>query len=182
MPANKNHINLLPKEDFEHTTLGRIMKWALTTFRFIVIVVEFIVIAGFLFRFWLDVRISDLDDEIKQRTALISSKSSFEQAFRKTQQKTEIYKYLTAPDKLSLSAFTSIINNLPPEAQLITLSREGSVVSLTGATVNEASIATFIANLKNTDSIKSVDLSEITSKDSSPLVEFRLTMEVAGVI
>lgn len=177
MSANKQkHINLLPVEDFERTTLGRIMKWALTSFRFIVIIVEFIVISGFLFRFWLDVRISDLDDEITQKSALISSRSDFEESFRKVQNKTVIYNQITEESNLSLPYFQNVIKSLPADSQIISLTRKGSTIDLTGASVSENSISSFIANLKSTDSFSTVSLSEISTKLGSPLVEFRLNL------
>lgn len=183
MAANKQkHINLLPVEDFERTTLGRIMKWALTSFRFIVIVVEFIVISGFLFRFWLDVKISDLDDEITQKSALISSRSDFEQTFRKVQNKTILFNQIANNTNLALPYFEIIIKNLPADSQLISLTKQGSRVEIAGSAVNETAISSFIANLKSTDSFSRISLTEISTKLGSPLVEFRINLSLENPV
>lgn len=179
---NTKHINLIPQEDFERTTLGRIMKWALTSFRFIVIVVEFIVISGFLFRFWLDVQISDLDDEITQKSALISSKSSFEKDFRKVQKKVSIIKEVTAKENLSFPVMQEVVGSLPPDAQIISLVKEADVVDILGATVSESSIATFMANLKAKNAFSEVSLQEITTNEDSPLIEFRIGLRIDSLI
>lgn len=174
------HINLLPKEDFERTTLGRIMKWALTSFRFIVITVEFVVIAGFLFRFWLDIQISNQDDEITQKSALISSKSSFEQSFRSVQAKTMIFQEITKNENLSLPIIKSITDSLPPDSQILSITREEDLVSIEGASLNESSISAFIANLKDKDNVNNASLSEISTAESSPLVKFRMTISLSS--
>ena len=65
MPAKKEpEINLLPQEEFEGSVIGRILKWGLSTFRIIVIIVEMVVMAAFLSRFWLDAKNSDLNEDI----------------------------------------------------------------------------------------------------------------------
>lgn len=181
MPAKKQRlINLVPKEDFERTTLGRIMKWALTSFRFIVIVVELVVISGFLYRFWLDIRISNLDDEITQKTAIISQQAPFEEEFRRIQAKTQIYKSLTSPANHSLPAFQDIVASLPEDAQLLSFTRKsGGAVEITGATLNENSIAGFMANLGAKPSFASVDLTQISTTEDSPLINFSLKLTTA---
>lgn len=81
MPARKKKtkaINLLPQEAFAKTTLGRTLTWLLSTFRIIVISVEMVVVVAFLSRFWLDARITDLNDELKQKQAVITSLATFE--------------------------------------------------------------------------------------------------------
>lgn len=177
MPAKKSHrINLLPKEDFEKTTLGRIMKWALTSFRFIVIVVELIVIGGFLFRFYLDVKISNLDDEIQQKSALISSRSSFEQEFRKLQEKLGIYKQITIPENMTLPSVEDIANSLPVDTKLISLMREHDLVKVTGSSQNEASIGTFIAALKEKERFQDVSLTQVKTLEDNPDIEFSLNI------
>lgn len=171
-------VNLLPKEDFDRTTLGRIMKWALTSFRFIVIVVEFIVIAGFLLRFWLDVQISDLEDEITQKSALISSKSSFEKEFRAVQTKLTLLKEITAEDNISLPLFRLVTESLPVDTQLTVFTRKADLILISGATLNEDSIASFISNLEAKEKVNNVTLQQISTSDSGPLIEFSLEVEL----
>jgi len=84
MPKNKS-INLLPQEEFEASTIGRVLKWATGTFRIIVIITEMVVMAAFLSRFWLDAQNSDLTDSIKIRSAQISAQGDLEKRFREIQ-------------------------------------------------------------------------------------------------
>ena len=180
MPANKHrNINLLPREDFERTTLGRIMKWALTSFRFIVIVVEFVVIGGFLFRFYLDVQISNLDDEIQQKSALISSRSSFEQEFRAIQKRLEIYAQITDEDNKTSPAFLDVTASLPSDTQLLSFTKRRDTLEISGATLNEASIGSFISNLEQKDRFLEVSLKQISIPKDSPFVQFDLVIKTS---
>jgi Tfp pilus assembly protein PilN len=177
--AAKTLVNLLPREDFEKTTLGRIMKWALTSFRIIVIAVEFVVISGFLFRFWLDVQISDLDDEITQKAALISSKSDFERDFRRAQTKLNLFSEVTGPENVSLGTFQEVVASLPADTQLISFSRQADTLLIAGATLFENSITGFITNLEAKDRFSTVTLKQISTKAGEPLIEFSLEIALA---
>ena len=72
MAKNKS-INLLPQEEFDASIFGRTLKWAMGTFRIIVIITEMVVMGAFLSRFWLDAQNSDLDNSIKIASAQISA-------------------------------------------------------------------------------------------------------------
>lgn len=106
--AKNKLINLLPQEEFDVSVVGRVLKWAMGTFRIIVIVTEMVVMGAFLSRFWLDAQNSDLNDAIAIKTAQISAQSDFENQFRAIQNKLSIFKQLaTAPqssDKLNVIA------------------------------------------------------------------------------
>ncbi len=180
MRTNKrSFINLLPKEDFERTTLGRVVKWALTSFRFIVIVVELVVIAGFLFRFWLDIEISNLDDEITQKSALIASKFEFEKEFRTVQKKIAIYKSITDSANQTLPVFQKISDNLPIDAQLVSFTKEGSIIRILGSSLSENSIAGFLSLLEKDQSFESVVLNEISADANYPYVKFGVELILA---
>jgi hypothetical protein len=86
MPKNKT-INLLPQEEFESSIIGRILRWAMGTFRIIVIITEIIVMGAFLSRFWLDAQNSTLSDGIKIKSSQIQSLADIEKEFRNIQSK-----------------------------------------------------------------------------------------------
>src|SRR3989338_7415536 len=116
-------VNLLPQNEFESSVVGRILKWILTTFRVIVITVELVVILGFLSRFWLDLRNSDLTDEIKQKEALVESYFGFEKEFKRTQKKIEIFSLASDEKNDTLPLLTSSVRRLPIDIQLLSFSR-----------------------------------------------------------
>ena len=67
MPAKPIEINLLGQEDLKHTPQGRILNWALTYGRDIMIGTEIVVLLAFISRFSLDRKLTDLKEEISQK-------------------------------------------------------------------------------------------------------------------
>src|SRR3989344_2970528 len=147
MPKNKP-INLLPQEEFDASIVGRILKWAMGTFRIIVIVTEMIVMGAFLSRFWLDAQNSDLNDSIKVAGAEIEAQADFEKEFRGIQSKLSIFKQISQvavpSKKLEL-----VSSKLPTEISLSSVQIQDGAVQIKGTSGSEAGIAQFVSNLKN---------------------------------
>jgi hypothetical protein len=146
MPKNKA-INLLPQEEFDISMLGRTLKWAMGTFRIIVIVTEIIVMGAFLSRFWLDAQNSDLSNSIKIKSAQITAQAAVEKEFRNVQSKLDIVKEISAATPLS-QKIDAITSKLPTGVNLTSVSVLESSVQIKGSSTTEFGIAQFVANLK----------------------------------
>ena len=77
-----SHINLLPSDSFEFSSLGRFLKWATTIGRVLVVLTEFVVILAFGSRFYFDKKLNDLSDVIGQKQVVIVSYQAIEQQMR----------------------------------------------------------------------------------------------------
>lgn len=165
MAKNKS-INLLPQEEFDASILGRILKWAMGSFRIIVILTEMVVMAAFLSRFWLDAKNSDLDSSIKIASAQISTQSDFEKEFRGVQQKLSIFKQITA-DATESGKFDLVSSKIPGDLVLSSISVQGGVTQIKGTAGSETGIAQFISNLKSSPLVKKVDLDSIGSLEQN---------------
>lgn len=165
--AKNKYINLLPQEEFDASLLGRSLKWAMSSFRTIVILTEMIVMAAFLSRFWLDAQNADLDSSIKVSAMQISAQGDFEKEFRGVQKKLSIYKQITsipiASGKIDLVAL-----KIPSEIILSSITTKDNTTQIKGSSGSEFSVAQFISNLKSDPSIKRVDLVSIGSSDLNP--------------
>ncbi|EKE13453.1 MAG: hypothetical protein ACD_13C00015G0018 [uncultured bacterium] len=162
MPKNKA-INLLPQEEFNASTAGRVLRWATSTFRIIVIVTEMVVMGAFLSRFWLDAQNSDLNNSIKVKSAQISSQADFEKKFREIQAKLNIF------DKISQDQDTSkviekIADNVPENIILSRISLTKGAVEIRGSSFSDFSIVQFINNLQS-DPFKKVELGQVSSSE-----------------
>lgn len=166
MPKNKL-VNLLPQEEFEASVTGRVLKWAMGTFRIIVIVTEMIVMGAFLSRFWLDSQNSDLTDSINVRSAEISAQSDFENQFRQLQAKLSIFKQLTATGT-SKDKLDSITSKVPQDVILSSLSVGENSAQVKGIAASELGVLQFMTNLKSESSLKSTDLASISSPEDNP--------------
>lgn len=159
-------INLLPQEEFASSTLGRILAWAVSTFRVIVIVTEVVVVGAFLSRFWLDAQSSDLSDLIKQKQAVIASTSDFEQAFRDKQQQIKVFTDLTKNYEPASGQLSKVSSYLPNDIYLVNYSLIAKEIRVKGISPTEQSVAQFITNLSSDDNFSDVSLTQLdTGKD-----------------
>lgn len=169
----KTKVNLLPQEEFASSIFGRVLTWALSTFRIIVILVELVVVVAFLSRFWLDARVTDLNDEIKQKQAIIESQKNFEQDFRAVQNGLKIFTELTREESMNALIQTTA-SFLPQDTTLVSFSKSEDGVQIKANALAEGAIAQYIANLKSSDSFQEVILSQVDSRADSPLISFTL--------
>lgn len=161
-------INLLPQEEFASSTLGRILAWAVSTFRVIVILTEVIVVGAFLSRFWLDAQSSDLSDQIKQKQAVVAATSDFEKTFRERQEQIKVFSDLVKNFQPESGVLTTISSYLPSNIYLTNYVLLGKEISVKGVSPSEQAIAQFIANLSSSDSFSDVSLSQLdTGKDQT---------------
>ena len=159
-------INLLPSEEFESSTTGRILKWSLTSFRLMVTAVEIVVIAAFLSRFFLDAKNNDLNDKIKILQADIQGNSDFVKEFKDTQTRLTVYNKLQNDESTS-SIISKIGSRLPLDVKLINITSNKDSITIKGTTANESSISQLIANLSAEDSFQKVTLSSVSSNDEN---------------
>lgn len=167
MAARKKEgqINLLPQEEFEGTTFGRALRWAMSSFRIIVIVTEMIVMVAFLSRFWLDARNADLNDLTREKVAVLSSQSEFEKNFRETQKRISIFANLSQNEGFVSQTLDSVTSLLPSELILSTFSFSNGSVQVKGASKSETAVAQFIANLENSEDFDEVKLVGIDAQE-----------------
>ena len=177
----KNKINLLPQEEFEHSTLGRVLAWLLSSFRVIVIITEVFVMMVFLSRFWLDAKSADLNDLIKQKQAVLVASADFEKEFRGAQKKLAIFSELTAVDQLTTNYLNTTSSLVPPEIVLSSYSFTGDNIKIEGISPNERGIAQFVANLEASDEIEEVVITQIsTDKETQVLLTFSLKLTLSN--
>lgn len=179
MAARKgqNQINLLPQEELTGTTLGRILLWALSTFRIIVIITEMVVMLAFLSRFWLDARNVDLNDLIKQKTAVLATTSDFEKDFRLTQKRLKVFSSLSPEEGLVSSYLESITSLLPADISLATFAYSAGTIQIKGTSLTEVSIAQLIVNLENGGRFTDVELTNLdSSTEEGSLLTFTLRL------
>ncbi len=164
---NKNKsINLLPQEEFEGSITGRLLRWAMTTFRFIVIITEMIVMGAFLSRFWLDAKNSDLNDVLRVTASQVSAQSSFEKDFRNLQSRLKVAQDLGKETPAS-ETLGKVMSKVPVEIIIQSFSYQENSLQLKGVSSNEVGVVQFISNLKADKSFKSVELGQIASSEEN---------------
>ncbi|HWA52234.1 MAG TPA: PilN domain-containing protein [Patescibacteria group bacterium] len=176
----EKQINLLPQEEFEASTFGRTLKWVLTTFRYIVIATEMIVMAAFLSRFVLDAKSSQLIDDINQKKTIVSSYSIFENKFRQTQSQIALFAtYNVASNNLS-PILDEISGKIPSDIILTETNINGSKLELTGTTQNQNDISLFLQSLNSGTNFTSAAVTSVNAKEGNPDLTFMITATIKG--
>lgn len=175
MPKNKS-INLLPSEEFNASTTGRILRWATGTFRVIVIVTEMVVMGAFLSRFWLDAQNSNLNNAIKVKSAQITAQSSLEKQFREVQSKLEIFNQLDKDRKIS-DITAKITSKVPGSITLSSVMVGEGSASVRGISFSDYDITQFVTNL-GVSPFSSAELQQVSSsKDNPGASEFTIVLK-----
>jgi len=155
-------INLLPGKNFEKSSIGKFLKWALSVGRYIVIFTELIVILAFLARFKLDRDIADLHDEIEQKKIIVESARGLEDDYKKLQFKIgEAKKIIDSQED-----YREILNKVgvmtPVDAVVETFTMNNNSFTLKAQVFSDAGLATFISEFKNSPYFSEVNLGTIT--------------------
>lgn len=179
MPIKKaKQINLLPQDDFQSSTFGRVLKWALSSFRVMVIVTELVVMSAFLSRFWLDAKNSDLNEELNIGKAQVLAYKDVEEEFRLYQKKLSIVKSLYLEKKNS-TLLTDIARNMPEDLILSSIQKTSEGIQIKAVGFSERSVAQFLVNLGSVSSLTDVNLSQVASSvDNSFATTFTVNAKV----
>jgi len=183
MSAQKisNKINLLPTTEFATSTWGRVLAWALSTFRVIVILTLMVVQLAFMSRFWLDAKSNDLNDSIRQKSSVIASWKDFEKEFKTTQKKLAIFNQVATGEDLVSSALDKITSYLPQEIILTSYSFSPTSIEIKGQTANEMAVAQLATNLNSdTQFFSKIIIKNISTNTENPAIfDFGLIFNLA---
>jgi Tfp pilus assembly protein PilN len=175
----KTTIEFIPQEEWEKTSFGKLLKWLLNVGRWIVIITELIVILAFLSRFKLDRDLTNLNETVRQRQAIISASADFEKEFRFLQKRLatieDLQKNQVEADKI-LDLFTQIT---PAGIQLSNFNFKEKIATLTASADSETTFAVFLKNLKQEPRLANLSIDKVLiSEGQFGKVAFNLKAEV----
>ncbi len=176
MPTT-HQINLIQKDDFENSPLGKFLHWSITVGRWIVVFTDFIVILAFFSRFYFDTKLANLHDSIKQGQAIIEATADFEKTFLSLQKKIDQVKLILG-DKFNSDDRVEFINGiLPADVSLTAFTLTSNGLNLTGSALSESGISQFMKNLLSAKQIEKVNISGLTigEKEEQKVISFTLS-------
>ncbi|MBI2590907.1 MAG: PilN domain-containing protein [Candidatus Blackburnbacteria bacterium] len=160
MSTSTKKINLVLKEGFENSTLGKILSWSLSAGRLIVILTELVVILAFLSRFWLDRTLTDLNESNTNKRKQIEASSSFEANFRNIQDRLanyQKYAFKTNND----AKIAQIASLLPADVTLTKINLSKKDFQISGISLSESGLSGFMKGISNSPPFKNVVLSSL---------------------
>lgn len=184
MPEDKTatiDINLVPKDPFFETMLGRGLKWALSVGRYIVMFTELIVVLSFVTRFYLDRQITDLNRDLFQKEAVIKSYGDFENTVRAIQERLAQYDQIEQEENI-VDTFPALAEVVPSGIKLDELVIYPDRVALKGTVLSQKALNILINNLQISSDFHNVVVSTIESEgDRSSGFLFQLTAQTKEV-
>jgi len=179
MATQRREIELIPKEDWEKKPLGKLLKWALTVGRYIVIITELVVILAFLSRFKLDRDLTNLYEEIEQKQAIVESANDLENNFRFLQKRLLTIKKLEKEQLQAAQILEELGGLTPVDVSLTEFSSSNEEIALSATALSEAGLATFLANLKNSERFNDLVLSQVSSETTKEFgIQFSLSAKL----
>lgn len=170
------NINLLPKDSFSASSAGKILEWALSSGRYIVVFTEMIVILTFLQRFNLDRQLSNLNESIYQRVPVLESYSEVEDEVRRIQSKAEFLDELESQvDILTVLDFLS--TNAPVDVVFEQLTVSNQVFNVDGVAYSQDSLAKFLDTVRGYPEVVDVSIERITQTENSTGTNFKLRID-----
>lgn len=159
MPATA--INLLGSDDFEKTPLGKFLRWSLTYGRYIIICTEIIVLLAFIFRFSLDRQITDLEEEVAQKIAIIEANEPFEQQFRILQARVNQIGLLTKNQTQNVIILRHLVEITPPGIIFTQYTYSEDAVEVLARANSSATLAQYIRALRGSDKLTDINVTTI---------------------
>lgn len=149
--------------------------WALTVGRVVVIAVEGIALAAFLYRFGLDRQLIDLHDKIASEQNIVKFLQKNENVYRNFQSRLSLSSNILSVQDQTLKSFKDISKLIPSDMSVQTLlfSQENMKLEATMQSVN--TFTTFIDKLKTYPTVDSISIDRIENRTSSGTISITLT-------
>ncbi len=180
MPAKDLKINLIGQDDLSHSAWGRLISWATTYGRYIMITTEIIVLLAFISRFSLDRKLTDLTEEISQKQDIIEANKEFEQDIRQLQSQLTRVKTLMAGQEVPLDVLNVVQRFLPPDVYLDAYELSGNKLSVTATAATNEGFSLFLGRLNNAPVLSDVTIGDIRRKATTG-IEFQFTASIPAL-
>ncbi|MDO8451901.1 MAG: PilN domain-containing protein [bacterium] len=177
MPAKMITVNLLDKEGFANSASGRIVNWAITYGRYIMIGTEIAVLLAFISRFSLDRKLTDLTEAIGQKRAVLEANLPVEDQIRSLERSLALISERTAHQELPLEILSATRTALPPDVYFESWELTGDILSVDAAAGSETGLSQFLTNLRSNTLLTNIEMGDV---NKSPLtgILFSFTAEM----
>ncbi len=167
-------INLIPKDSFEFSTVGKVLLWATTTGRVLVVLTEFVVLLAFGSRFYFDKKINDLSEVVDQKQVQIETFAETEKLMRKILAKqTPISDYLSENITFG-QKYDGLTKLVPSGVHFEKLSIDGNGIGMVGESTSELGFAQLLKSLKKMEGVSHLSMKETSFDQTSGAVKFNI--------
>ncbi|MDO8638340.1 MAG: PilN domain-containing protein [Candidatus Daviesbacteria bacterium] len=168
-------INLLVQKNIQPKIYVRLLKWILSSGKFIVIVVELITISAFVYRYKLDSDLIDVQEKIKEIVPYIQSLKNNEILIRQTQFQLQTIQQIKSTNPAFENIFTKIALLTPKSIRLTNISLQitspvKTDLTISGVTPSNLELSTFIKTLQNDPTFSNISLTNISFEGETSFI------------
>ncbi len=161
-------INLLRNE--RKDTLEHIIDWAVTVGRVLVVVVELVALAAFLYRFGLDNQLEDLNTKIKQEQAIVEFQKKNEDKYRNLQDRLFIASSFAKLGDKNVGMFKDVLSFAPTGMTFTNFAFLNNGLQIEANVTSVTPLSTFISKLKGYPSIETVSINKIENRTTTGVI------------
>ncbi len=160
-------VNLLIHQGEQVQLYSKIIKWALSSGRFIVIVVEMVTIGAFIYRYKLDADLNVLQEKINDKVPYIKSLSADEALIKHTQFQLSSIAKLKSENVDFNSFLANLATSVPKSIRITNIAfdrMEGypkTTLSINGQTPSNLELSVFIKELQKDPKFSDITLTNI---------------------
>lgn len=166
-------INLVRSQ--EKGLLDKILNWALTAGRFLVILTESLALMMFLYRFTLDRQLVDLKDQVKQKAAIVTYLKKNEDMYRNLQQRLQLAKQLNDQAETTTNIVRDLIGFARGNVVFKSFNLSPTTLNIDVSAASTRTLSVFIDKLKTYTKFKSISVDKIETKPSSSIIVVSIT-------
>lgn len=155
--------------------MDKILDWALTIGRFLIILTETIALIIFVSRFSLDRELVDLHDNIKRKQQLLQSLNKTEGNFRSLQARLAIAKKLEGSSGNLASLLKEILSASQSNGVITAFTMSERTILINSNVKSTSAITTLVNAIKNNPRIASVSLDKIENKTANAFIAISIT-------
>ena len=155
-PQPPRTLNLLQEAEKPVGTWDKIYMWVFNVGRYLIIVIEIVVLLGFAARFTLDRKNNDLKDNIAVKVNMVKAQSQVEAELRRVQSTLDNFSQLIDDQTVMSKRMGKILDLIPSEITLESFSINQSTISIQCTAPTYQIAQKFEDDLRNDDAYESV--------------------------
>ncbi|MBI4036464.1 PilN domain-containing protein [Candidatus Daviesbacteria bacterium] len=160
------YLNILHPQGEPQKLLLNIFRWLLSAGRYLIILVEAIVLAAFLLRFKLDADIATTKEAIEEQVPFVESLKSDENLIRQTQFQLVTIKDLRQKSPAYVEVIKKIAQQTPNGVTVNNLNIERQVgkvnLKITGTSLNNSELSSFVLGLRQDKTFADTNLTSVS--------------------
>jgi len=173
-------LNLLEPTVEPISTWDRIYEWVFSAGRYIIVIVEIVVLGAFVSRFIFDRQNNDLKVSIESKVEMIKAQSETEKEIRGVQSVLGNISAMIEDQTEMSSNVEDVLEKIPSEVTLLDLSVNPDTVRLLCSAPTYAVVEEMEDNFRQDSKYENVQVSLSKSGSETSTVEFSITVNFAG--